>query len=38
MLANYSVNDFTFYAKLENMWWSDKGERTRWWKDTALIM
>lgn len=38
MLTKYPVNDFTLYAKLGNMWWSEKGERTRWWEDTAPIM
>ncbi|MDP2635731.1 MULTISPECIES: outer membrane beta-barrel protein [unclassified Pseudoalteromonas] len=35
VLAKYPVNDFSIYAKLGNMWWTEKGERTHWWKEAA---
>jgi len=37
VLAKYPINDFSFYAKLGNMWWTEEGERTLWWEPQAPV-
>jgi opacity protein-like surface antigen len=33
-IAKYPMNDFSVYAKLGNMWWSEEGDSTLWWEES----
>ena len=36
-LAKYPISDFSIYAKLGVLWWSEEGERVHWWEEGAAI-
>ncbi len=36
-LAKYPISDFSIYAKLGVMWWSEEGERVHWWEEGAPV-
>ncbi|NQZ89573.1 MAG: porin [Colwellia sp.] len=36
-LAKYPISDFSIYAKLGVLWWTEEGERVHWWEEGAAI-